>query len=65
LIGNQDGVEQPEEKKKKKRKTRMGKRRAPAFKSIFPLLIRYVIMGQKREKINARLKKTQGWRWDG
>jgi len=65
LIGNQDGVEQPEEKKKKKRKTKMGKRIAPAFKSIFPLLSRYIIMGQKREKINARLKKTQIWREDG
>jgi hypothetical protein len=40
----------------------MGKRRAPAFKSIFPLLNRYIIMWQKCEKINARLKKTQVWR---
>jgi hypothetical protein len=60
LIGTQDGMEQAEEKKKIKRKIKMGKRREWAFKSIFPLLIRQLIMRQKSEKINARLKET-GW----
>jgi hypothetical protein len=58
LIGNQDGVEQPEVREKIKRKIKMGKRRVPTFKSIFPLLIRYVIIRQKSEKINARLKES-------